>query len=122
MNIKEVIRQKRLYFDGGTGTLLQSMGLESGEKPESWNIKFPEKIIELHKSYLQAGADIIKTNTFGINADKFENYEELIKAGINCAKKACEDFSDKYIAFDIHSSSYICLSTVIIIVPLLLIL
>lgn len=101
MNIKEVIRQKRLYFDGGTGTLLQSMGLESGEKPESWNIKFPEKIIGLHKSYLQAGADIIKTNTFGINADKFENYEELIKAGINCAKKACEDFSDKYIAFDI---------------------
>lgn len=101
MNIKEVIKQKRLYFDGGTGTLLQSMGLESGEKPETWNIKFPEKIIELHKSYLQAGADIIKTNTFGINADKFENYEELIKAGINCAKKACEDFSDKYIAFDI---------------------
>lgn len=100
MNIREAIRQKRLYFDGGTGTLLQSMGLGSGEKPESWNIKFPEKITGLHKSYLESGADIIKTNTFGVNADKFENYRELITAGINCAKKACEGFSDKYVAFD----------------------
>ncbi len=100
MNIKEAIKKKRLYFDGGTGTVLQSMGLLSGEKPESWNIKYPERIIGLHKSYLEAGANIIKTNTFGVNADKFENFEELICAGIECAKKACEGFDDSYVAFD----------------------
>ena len=100
MNIKEAIKKKRLYFDGGTGTVLQGMGLLSGEKPESWNIKYPERIIGLHKSYLEAGANIIKTNTFGVNADKFENFEELICAGIECAKKACEGFDDSYVAFD----------------------
>lgn len=100
MNIREVIKKKRLYFDGGIGTLLQGMGLKSGEKPENWNLQFPERIVELHKGYLQSGADIITTNTFGVNADKFENYEELIFAGIDCAKKACNGFSDKFIAFD----------------------
>ncbi len=100
MKITQEMKNRRLYFDGGTGTVLQSMGLKSGESPEIWNIENPEKIISLHKNYLSAGADIIKTNTFGINANKFENYEELILAGINCAKVAVSEFENKFIAFD----------------------
>ena len=98
--ITELIREKRVYFDGGTGTVLQDMGLPAGQTPELWNISNPEKIIGLHKAYLDAGCNIIKTNTFGINADKFENYKELIEAGIRCAKKAVDGQEEKYIAFD----------------------
>ncbi|MBQ5590889.1 MAG: homocysteine S-methyltransferase family protein [Clostridia bacterium] len=77
------------------------MGLKAGESAEKWNIENPEKIIALHKEYLSSGANIIKTNTFGINALKYENYEELIIAGINCAKEAVKEYKDSYIAFDI---------------------
>lgn len=99
--IRELLKKKRLYFDGGTGTLLQEMGLKGGEPPELWNISNPQKITALHKAYLDAGSDIISTNTFGINKLKYENYEELIAAGIDCAKKAVGDRKEKFVAFDL---------------------
>ena len=102
--IKELMKNKRLYFDGGTGTLLQEMGLKGGEPPELWNISNPQKITALHKAYLDAGSDIISTNTFGINKFKYDNYEELIIAGIDCAKKAVGNSKDKFIAFDLGPS------------------
>lgn len=98
-NIVDVIKEKRLYFDGGTGTVLQSMGLEQGKAPELWNIECPEKIESLHRAYIEAGANIIKTNTFGVNAKKYQNYEELIRAGIKIAKRATGE--KNYVAFDI---------------------
>ena len=101
MNIREIIKNKRLYFDGGTGTVLQSMGLTAGQTPEMWNVTNPDKIIALHNAYLDAGCNIIKTNTFGINKEKYGNYEELIIAAIDCAKKATDGREEKYIAFDI---------------------
>ena len=57
--ITDIIREKRVYFDGGTGTVLQSMGLPAGQPPELWNISEPQKITGLHRSYLDAGCDII---------------------------------------------------------------
>ena len=98
--ITQLIKEKIVYFDGGTGTMLQSMGLPPGQPPELWNISKPETITALHRSYLEAGCNIIKTNTFGLNRDKFENYDELIRAGIDCAKRAVEGMEEKYIAFD----------------------
>ena len=62
--ITDLIKEKRVYFDGGTGTVLQSMGLPAGQAPELWNLTEPEKIISLHNNYFDAGANIIKTNTF----------------------------------------------------------
>ncbi len=105
MNILELLKQKRVFFDGGTGTLLQSMGLAPGEAPEGWNLTFPERITALHRAYFEAGCDIVKTNTFGVNADKYENYAELIRSGIECAKKAAAEAERmgrgrKYAAFD----------------------
>ncbi len=100
MNIREAIKEKRLYFDGGTGTCLQAMGLASGSAPESWNLAAPDKITALHRAYIEAGANIIKTNTFGVNCLKYKNYRELIAAGIECAVAARGD-TDTYIAFDI---------------------
>ena len=57
-----------LLADGATGTNLFDMGLTSGDAPEFWNETHPERIAALHKSFVDAGADIILTNTFGANA------------------------------------------------------
>ena len=103
MNILEKIKSGITYCDGGAGTLLQSWGLSAGEYPESWNITKPEKIIEMHRQYLEAGADIITACTFGANRFKFDNLEEIITAAINNAKTACEGY-DAYVALDIGST------------------
>lgn len=100
MNILEKIRSGITYFDGGAGTLLQSQGLMPGEQPETWNISHPEKIVEMHRRYLEAGANILTTCTFGANRLKFDNLEEIINAAVANAKKACEGY-DAYIALDI---------------------
>lgn len=100
MNILEKIKSGITYFDGGTGTLLQSWGLMPGEQPEMWNLTHPEKIIEMHRMYLDAGADILTTCTFGANRLKFDNLEEIINAAVKNAKTACKGY-DAYIALDI---------------------
>jgi len=101
IDIRQAIKSKRLYFDGGTGTVLQSMGLEKGHAPELWSIEQPEKILSLHKQYLDAGCDIIKTNTFGINCEKYKNYAELISASVKIARDAVNECGKGYVAFDI---------------------
>ena len=100
-NIVELIKEKRIYFDGGMGTMLQKQGLKPGELPELWNVEHPDIIIDIHRQYLNAGANIITTNTFGINSLKHTNYDELISAAINCTKNAVDGYDNSFIAFDI---------------------
>ena len=78
MNILEKIKSEITYCDGGAGTFLQANGLKPGEYPESWNITKPEKIVEMHRLYLEAGAQIITTCTFGANRLKFDNLSEIV--------------------------------------------
>ncbi len=54
-----------LVADGATGTQLQKMGLKPGASPEAWNLDNPEAIRALHRGYIEAGAGVILTNTFG---------------------------------------------------------
>lgn len=54
-----------LLADGATGTNLFEMGLTSGQSPEFWNDSAPEKIVKLHQDFVDAGSDIILTNSFG---------------------------------------------------------
>ncbi len=100
MNILEKIKSGITYCDGGAGTLLQSWGLEAGEYPELWNLTNPDKIVEMHRQYLEAGAQIITSCTFGANRLKFDNLEEIINAAIANARKACDGY-DAYVALDI---------------------
>ncbi len=100
-NFKNDLKSKFLFFDGGTGTVLQSLGLNAGEAPEIWSLTNPDKITELHRAYLTAGANIIKANTFGINPLKYSNYAELISASLSVAKKALADFPEAYLAYDL---------------------
>ena len=99
-DIRELIKEKRIFLDGGTGTVLQSMGLEVGIAPEEWNLTNPEKVEELHRAYFEAGSNIVCTNTFGVNSLKYENCEEYIAAAIKAAKAAAEEKDDRYVAFD----------------------
>ena len=65
-NFRSILDDDRIYyFDGGYGTLLQSRGLPAGLSPELWGLKAPEIISGVHQDYLDAGADILTTNTFG---------------------------------------------------------
>lgn len=109
LNIKEKINNEIVYFDGGMGTLLQSMGLAPGELPEMWGVMHPDKIIAAHKLYLDAGCDIVSTNTFGANILKFNgknhtpDLKTVIHMAIMCAKTAISSVGGKkrYVALDI---------------------
>jgi 5-methyltetrahydrofolate--homocysteine methyltransferase len=54
-----------LMADGATGTNLFAMGLEAGEPPELWNVDHPDRVRALHKGFVDAGSDVILTNSFG---------------------------------------------------------
>jgi 5-methyltetrahydrofolate--homocysteine methyltransferase len=60
--------------DGAMGTMLQTMGLKPGESPDSWTIKNPEAIMAVHRGYVEAGAEMITTCTFGANRIKLAHY------------------------------------------------
>ena len=83
--IRERLGKDLLFFDGGMGTLLQEEGLLPGELPESWNITHPEIIQSIHRKYIEAGSDIILTNTFGANALKFHDDTLSLKAIVQTA-------------------------------------
>jgi methionine synthase I (cobalamin-dependent) len=59
---------RTLLADGATGTNLFAMGLTSGDAPERWNLEHPDNVRELHRRFVEAGADLVLTNTFGANA------------------------------------------------------
>ena len=99
--ILDVLGKKILYFDGGTGTALQSMGLAAGTPPEILTIENPTLIGSLHKAYLDSGADIIKTNTFGVNSSKYENYGKYIKDAIKIARDAADEAGHGFVALDV---------------------
>lgn len=81
------------YFDGGMGSMLN---LKAGELPELLNITDPDRVYAIHEAYANAGADIISANTFGANRLKYDNVDELVKAGVKNAKR-----TGKRVALDI---------------------
>ena len=104
MSILDEMKVRRLYCDGGMGSLLQAAGLQAGELPERWNLSHPEIITEVHGKYLAAGADIMTTNTFGANRLKYDKDGELkaiIEAAIANARKAVEEAGRGYVALDL---------------------
>ncbi len=78
MTFQELLGRQMLFFDGATGTQLQARGLQPGELPESWNFTHSEIVEAVHRGYLEAGANIVKTNTFGANPIKLKG------SGLDC--------------------------------------
>lgn len=91
--ILERLKERILFFDGGMGSLLQANGLKPGELPETWNVTHSDLIVKLHREYLEAGADMIKTNTFGANGLKYNEHkefdlEQIVTAAMKNAREA----------------------------------
>ena len=112
-DIKRYLGKRILFCDGGTGSVLQEMGLKPGELPENWNIEHRKNIVELNYSYFKSGSNIVNTNTFGAFATKFsgiQSYtlEQIITAAVENAVEAREKIEKEndephFIAFDIGS-------------------
>lgn len=108
VEIKEYLKDNILIFDGAMGTMLQKEGLPIGDNPEIFGIKNPHKLLKIHKKYLEAGSNVLTTNTFGCNELKVNKLgytvEEVIDRAVSIAKQAIEE-SDKskprFVALDI---------------------
>ncbi|MEM1376414.1 MAG: betaine--homocysteine S-methyltransferase [Pseudomonadota bacterium] len=85
-----------LLADGATGTNLFEVGLESGDAPELWNIDQPEKIRALHQGFVDAGSDIVLTNSFGGSRHRLklhhaqDRVHELNKAAAELAREVVD--------------------------------
>ncbi len=106
MRILEQLGKRILFFDGAMGTMLQQAGLRPGELPELWNLRHPDTVLDIHRGYLRAGCDILKTNTFGANRLKLESAgttpAEVITAAVRLAKQAAAEYpGERYVAMDI---------------------
>lgn len=104
--LKNRIEAGLMYFDGGTGTVLSSMGLSAGERPEVWTLSHPEAIRALHAAYFRAGANIVKTNTFGANLLHYdgEMLDRLIRNAVHLARAARDETvgeGEGFVALDI---------------------
>ena len=89
-----------LLFDGAMGTQLQARGLAAGEVPELLCLTNPRQITQIHQAYVQAGSEVVTTNTFGASAPKLGDaatVEEVFSAAVACAKAS----GARYVAADI---------------------
>jgi 5-methyltetrahydrofolate--homocysteine methyltransferase len=63
-----------ILLDGAMGTMLMEAGLEAGDSPEEWNVLHPDTVRQIHREYIQAGSQIILTNTFGGTSVRMETH------------------------------------------------
>jgi len=100
---------KYIFYDGAMGTMLYKYGLKSGDKPDLMNILMPDAVESIHRMYVEAGSDIVCTNTFGSNALNLEKTgytpAEVITAAVNLAKRACGD--NAKVALDIGPTGHV---------------
>lgn len=106
MNFTDFLKNNIVILDGGMGTLLQSQGLLPGEFPERWNITHSDVITQIHTAYLDAGSNVISTNTFGANCLKFNDDElkRIIFSAVENARLAIQRSKTKketFVALDL---------------------
>lgn len=93
-SLQELSEKFPLITDGAWGTQLQSFGLSPGDCPDSWNLSFPEMVEQVARSYVEAGSQVILTNTFRSNRITLAEYglaektEELNRKGVEISRKA----------------------------------
>jgi 5-methyltetrahydrofolate--homocysteine methyltransferase len=94
LDFRKEIKRRLLVLDGAKGTMLQELGLPPGGLPEELNISRPELVAKVHRAYLEAGAEIMVTNSFGGNRVKLSQYgltgklEEINRKSVEIAREA----------------------------------
>ena len=94
MDLRQALRDRILILDGAMGTMLQRHGLSGNSEP--FNLTHPDIVRSIHRAYIDAGADIISTNTFGANAISQADYgcsaqaREFARAGAALARKEAD--------------------------------
>lgn len=95
--LSEILKNGPVVTDGAWGTQLQSLGLEPGDFPDAWNLEFPERVTSVAQSYIDAGSQIVLTNTFGGNrirlseASLEDKVVAINKEGAKLSKAAAGD-------------------------------
>ncbi|MBR0302551.1 MAG: homocysteine S-methyltransferase family protein [Clostridia bacterium] len=96
MDIERLNEKRFVIFDGALGTELQKRGLGIGEAPESFCLRHPDVVRKVNKSYVEAGADVILTATFGANRYKLERsghtVDEIVRLAVDIAREAGPPF------------------------------
>jgi methionine synthase I (cobalamin-dependent) len=92
--IQQLLAKGPVLTDGAWGTQLQARGLAPGEVPDLWNLTHPEKVAEVARAYVEAGAQVILTNTFGGNrfrlaeAGAADKVKAINEAGARISREA----------------------------------
>lgn len=95
--IRELVGSGPVVTDGSWGTQLQKRGLDQGENPDSWNLSHPDLVEAVAQQYVDAGSQVILTNTFGANrlilekSDLADNVEAINVAGVELSRNAAGD-------------------------------
>ena len=93
--LRALLGQRVLLLDGGLGSLLMAAGLERGRAPEWWNLEHPERVGVAHRGYVEAGSDIVHTNSFGASPPKLhaaglgDRCREVNARAVTIARDAC---------------------------------
>ncbi len=104
----ERLEKGPVLFDGGMGSQLIDRGLNMSEGSESWNLKHPDRVQDIHRSYFEAGADVVLTNTFGGSGPKLkmigldDQVSEVNRTAAMLVKEICPE--GKFAAGDVGPS------------------
>jgi 5-methyltetrahydrofolate--homocysteine methyltransferase len=96
-SFEELLSKKPILFDGAMGTTIQRLKLENSDPPELLNLFHQDLLKQIHKDYLDAGADIIETNTFGANRKRLEltgladRIEEINSSAVKAVREVAEN-------------------------------
>jgi 5-methyltetrahydrofolate--homocysteine methyltransferase len=91
---KELQSKKKILFDGAMGTSIQKLNLENSDPPELLNLFHQNHLRKIHQEYIEAGSDVIETNTFGASRKRLEltglqdRIDEIISAAVKVAREA----------------------------------
>jgi 5-methyltetrahydrofolate--homocysteine methyltransferase len=92
--IEELLSAGPVLTDGGWGTEMQARGLQAGDCPDEWNLTHPERVEQVARAYVEAGSQVILTNTFGANRISLARYgldgkaREINRAGVEISSRA----------------------------------
>ncbi len=94
--IQQLVREAPVVTDGAWGTQLQQRGLEAGESPDGWNLRHPERVEQVARSYVEAGSRVILTNTFQANRIVLARHgladqlQAVNRSGVEISRRAAE--------------------------------